>query len=134
MRVLHDLFPANITVVPPDTTEDFTQVMVSSSAHKIHTGARYLEKVRLVILEDDESRVLLVAADHHTGPRLIFSERLRDKDSGLNWSGNKSDDSQAITRSGKIIAFKYVKGCNCGSRLRSWSPYQTMDSIKDPTT
>jgi hypothetical protein len=130
MRVRHDLFPANITVVPPDVTEDFKSVLVSPSCSKIHTGARYLEKVRLVVLEDDESQVLLVAADHHTGPRLIFSERLQD----LNWSGNKSDDSQAITRSGKIIAFKYVKGCNCGSRLRSWSPYQTMDSIKDPTS
>lgn len=130
MRVRHDLFPANITVVPPDVTDDFKSVLVSSSAHLVHTGARYLEKVRLVVLEDDESSVLLVAADHHTGPRLIFSERLQD----LNWSGNKSDDSQALTRSGKIIAFKYVKGCNCGSRLRSWSPYQTMDSIKDPTS
>jgi hypothetical protein len=130
MRVRHDLFPANITVVPPDITDDFKSVLVSSSSHLVHTGARYLEKVRLVVLEDDESQVLLVAADHHTGPRLIFSERLQD----LNWSGNKSDDSQAITRSGKIIAFKYVKGCNCGSRLRSWSPYQTMDSVKDPTT
>jgi hypothetical protein len=130
MRVRHDLFPANITVVPPDITDDFKSVLVSSSSHLVYTGARYLEKVRLVVLEDDESSVLLVAADHHTGPRLIFSERLQD----LNWSGNKSDDSQAITRSGKIIAFKYVKGCNCGSRLRSWSPYQTMDSIKDPTT
>jgi len=130
MRVRHDLFPANITVVPPNVTDDFKSVLVSSSSHLIHTGARYLEKVRLVVLEDDESSVLLVAADHHTGPRIIFSERLQD----LNWSGNKSDDSQAITRSGKIIAFKYVKGCNCGSRLRSWSPYQTMDSIKDPTT
>jgi len=130
MRVRHDLFPANITVVPPNVTDDFRSVLVSSSCSKIHTGARYLEKVRLVVLEDDESSVLLVAADHHTGPRLIFSERLQD----LNWSGNKSDDSQAITRSGKIIAFKYVKGCNCGSRLRSWSPYQTMDSIKDPTS
>lgn len=130
MRVRHDLFPANITVVPPSVTDDFKSVLVSSSSHLIHTGARYLEKVRLVVLEDDESSVLLVAADHHTGPRLIFSERLQD----LNWSGNKSDDSQALTRSGKIIAFKYVKGCNCGSRLRSWSPYQTMDSIKDPTT
>ena len=130
MRVRHDLFPANITVVPPNVTDDFKSVLVSSSSHLVHTGARYLEKVRLVVLEDDESSVLLVAADHHTGPRLIFSERLQD----LNWSGNKSDDSQAITRSGKIIAFKYVKGCNCGSRLRSWSPYQTMDSIKDPTT
>jgi hypothetical protein len=130
MRVRHDLFPANITVVPPDITDDFKSVLVSSSSHLVHTGARYLEKVRLVVLEDDESSVLLVAADHHTGPRLIFSERLQD----LNWSGNKSDDSQALTRSGKIIAFKYVKGCNCGSRLRSWSPYQTMDSVKDPTT
>jgi len=130
MRVRHDLFPANITVVPPNVTDDFKSVLVSSSSHLVYTGARYLEKVRLVVLEDDESSVLLVAADHHTGPRLIFSERLQD----LNWSGNKSDDSQALTRSGKIIAFKYVKGCNCGSRLRSWSPYQTMDSIKDPTS
>jgi hypothetical protein len=128
MRVLHDLFPAFITVVPPNVVDDFRSVAVKSS--DLPTGARYLERVRIVVTSDDKGDIVMVAADHHTGPRLIFSERLAD----LNWSGNKTDDSQLITESGKIIAFKYQKGCNCGSRLRSWSPYQTMDSIKDPTS
>jgi hypothetical protein len=128
MRVLHDLFPAFITVVPPNVVDDFRSVAVTSS--NLPTGARYLERVRIVVTSDDKSNIVMVAADHHTGPRLIFSERLAD----LNWSGNKTDDSQLITESGKIIAFKYQKGCNCGSRLRSWSPYRTMDSIKDPTS
>jgi hypothetical protein len=128
MRVLHDLFPAFITVVPPNVVDDFKSVAVKSS--DLPTGARYLERVRIVVTSDDKGNIVMVAADHHTGPRLIFSERLAD----LNWSGNKTDDSQLITQSGKIIAFKYQKGCNCGSRLRSWSPYQTMDSIKDPTS
>ena len=128
MRVLHDLFPAFITVVPPNVVDDFRSVAVKSS--DLPTGARYLERVRIVVTSDDKGDIVMVAADHHTGPRLIFSERLAD----LNWSGNKTDDSQLITMSGKIIAFKYQKGCNCGSRLRSWSPYQTMDSIKDPTS
>ena len=127
MRVLHDLFPAFITVVPPNVVDDFKSVAVKSS--DLPTGARYLERVRIVVTSDDKGNIVMVAADHHTGPRLIFSERLAD----LNWSGNKTDDSQLITQSGKIIAFKYQKGCNCGSRLRSWSPYRTMDSIKDPT-
>ena len=128
MRVLHDLFPAFITVVPPNVVDDFKSVAVTSS--NLPAGARYLERVRIVVTSDDKGNIVMVAADHHTGPRLIFSERLAD----LNWSGNKTDDSQLITQSGKIIAFKYQKGCNCGSRLRSWSPYQTMDSIKDPTS
>jgi hypothetical protein len=128
MRVLHDLFPAFITVVPPNVVDDFKSVAVTSS--NLPAGARYLERVRIVVTSDDKGDIVMVAADHHTGPRLIFSERLAD----LNWSGNKTDDSQLITQSGKIIAFKYQKGCNCGSRLRSWSPYQTMDSIKDPTS
>ena len=127
MKVLHDLFPAFITVVPPNVVDDFRSVAVTSSS--LPTGARYLERVRIVVTSDNKGNLVMVAADHHTGPRLIFSERLAD----LNWSGNKTDDSQLITESGKIIAFKYQKGCNCGSRLRSWSPYRTMDSIKDPT-
>ena len=128
MKVLHDLFPAFISVVPAKTVDDFKSIAVTSSG--LPAGARYLERVRLVVTQDEKGMIVMVAADHHTGPRLIFSERLAD----LNWSGNKAEDSQLITESGKIIAFKFVKGCNCGSRLRSWSPYRTMDSIKDPTS
>lgn len=128
MKVLHDLFPAFIVVTPPNVVEDFRSVIVTPS-HNI-PGARYIERVRLVVSEDEKSKIVMIAQDHHAGPRLIFADRVSD----LNWSGNKSDDSQLITRQGKIVAFKYQRGCNCGSRLRSWSPYQTMDSIKDPTS
>ncbi len=130
MKVIHDFFPATIVAVPPAPAEDlnFDFRLVTTSIQVPH-GGRYLERVRVVVLEDETSKVILVAGDANGGPRLIFSERLRE----LNWSGSKTQDSQALTLSGKTIAFKHVKGCTCGSRLRSWSPYQTMDSIKDPT-
>lgn len=126
MKIIHDFFPSTIVAVPPNVVEDFSTVTTSIQVPK---GGRYLERVRTIVMQDDESKILIVAADHSDGPRLIFSERLAD----LNWSGHKSNDSQALTRSGKVIAFKHVQGCTCGSRLRSFSPYRTMDSIKDPT-
>lgn len=126
MKIIHDFFPSTIVAVPPDTVENFKEVTTSIKTPK---GGRYLERVRTIVMQDDSSKILVVAADASNGPRLVFSERLAD----LNWSGDRSKDSQALTRSGKIIAFKYVQGCTCGSRLRSFSPYRTMDSIKDPT-
>jgi hypothetical protein len=128
MKVKHDFFPATIVAIPPDVIEDFTTATTSLQVPK---GGKYLERVRLVIMtKDDGTDILMVAGDHHSGPRLIFSERL----TSLNWSGDKTQDSQALTESGKIIAFRKTQGCStCGSRLRSWSPYKTMDSVKDPT-
>jgi hypothetical protein len=126
MKIIHDFFPATVVAVPPNVVDDFTTV---TTAVKVPSGGRYLERVRVIVMKDDDSHVVMVAADANDGPRLIFSERLSD----LNWSGDKKLDSQALTRSGKIISFKHVPGCTCGSRLRSFSPYKTMDSIKDPT-
>lgn len=126
MKVLHDFFPSTIVAVPPNMVDDFKSVTTAIQTPK---GGRYLERVRTIVMQDDTSKIILVAADASDGPRLIFSERISD----LNWSGHKSQDSQALTQSGKIIAFKHVQGCTCGSRLRSFSPYRTMDSIKDPT-
>lgn len=126
MNILHDIFPASILVASPDVFQDFTLASTSSSLTN-PTGARSFTRVRLVVMEDANpstppTQVVLVAADHPEGPRLVFREVIRT----LNWSGNKRHDSQLITESGKVIAFKYVRGCDCGSRLRSWSPYQTM--------
>lgn len=123
MKITHDIFPASILVASPDVFQDFT--LASTSSHTNPTGARSFTRVRLVVMEDSitpPTQVVLVAADHPEGPRLVFREVIRT----LNWSGNKRKDSQLITESGKVIAFKYVRGCDCGSRLRSWSPYQTM--------
>jgi hypothetical protein len=121
MKITHDIFPASILVASPDVFQDFTLASTSSSLTN-PTGARSFTRVRLVVMEDSTSQVVLVAADHPDGPRLVFREVIR----ALNWSGNKRQDSQLITESGKVIAFKYVRGCDCGSRLRSWSPYQIM--------
>ena len=122
MKITHDIFPASILVASPDVFQDFTLASTSSSSLTNPTGARSFTRVRLVVMEDLTSQVVLVAADHPDGPRLVFREVIRT----LNWSGNKRQDSQLITESGKVIAFKYVRGCDCGSRLRSWSPYQIM--------
>ena len=121
MKILHDIFPASILVASPDVFQDFTLASTSYSLTNT-TGARSFTRVRLVVMEDPDAQVVLVAADHPEGPRLVFREVIRT----LNWSGNKREDSQLITESGKVIAFKYVRGCDCGSRLRSWSPYQIM--------
>jgi hypothetical protein len=124
MKITHDIFPASILVASPDVFQDFTLASTSSSITN-PTGARSFTRVRLVVMEDSQTpatQVVLVAADHPDGPRLVFREVIRT----LNWSGNKRQDSQLITKSGKVIAFKYVRGCDCGSRLRSWSPYQIM--------
>ncbi len=129
MRAIKDYFPATIVVCPsPDQLpipQDYTSLTTSPSTPQ---GARHMDRVRVVIMQDDESYLIMIAADSNSGPRLIFSERLKD----YNPSPDKTQDSQAITLTGKTIAFRYVQGCNCGSRLRSWSPYRNTDSVKDP--
>ena len=128
MKIIHDFFPATIVAMPAAHVDDFTSV---TTLTKVPTGGHYLERVRIVVLQNDFNELIfMVAGDHHSGPRLIFREKI----SNLNWSGDKSTDSQALMESGKVIAFRKTQGCStCGSRLRSWSPYITMDSVKDPT-
>lgn len=129
MKIVHDFFPATIVAIAPGVLEDFTTA--STLYSQMPNGNKFLERVRLVILNNDhDEQILMVAGDHHSGPRLIFREKI----SNLNWSGDKEKDSQALMESGKVIAFRKTQGCStCGSRLRSWSPYITMDSVKDPT-
>ena len=127
MKVIHDFFPATIVAVAPGIVQDF--MTVTTNRADVPNGNKYFERVRVVILENDHSeQILMIAGDHEEGPRLIFREKI----SNLNWSGSKTKDSQALMESGKVIAFRKTQGCStCGSRLRSWSPYITMDSVKD---
>jgi hypothetical protein len=129
MKVIHDFFPATIVAIAPGIVQDF--MTVTTNHADVPNGNKYFERVRVVILENDHNeQILMVAADHHEGPRLIFREKI----SLFNWSGSKTQDSQALMASGKVIAFRKTQGCStCGSRLRSWSPYVTMNSVKDPT-
>lgn len=129
MKVVHDFFPATLVAIAPGILDDFT--FASTELSKVPNGSKMLERVRVVILNNDlDEQIFMVAGDHHSGPRLIFREKIVT----LSWSGDKKQDSQALMQSGKIMAFRKTQGCStCGSRLRSWSPYITMDSVKDPT-
>jgi hypothetical protein len=128
MKVIHDFFPATIVAIAPGIVPDF--MTVTTNREDVPNGNKYFERVRVVVIENDyNEQILMVAGDREEGPRLIFREKI----SLFNWSGSKTKDSQALMESGKIIAFRKAQGCStCGSRLRSWSPYITMDSVKEP--
>jgi hypothetical protein len=85
---------------------------------------RLVEAVRILITDSH----VLIAADSHSGPVTIFSERI----SQLNWSGSRNKESSIVTESGKMLVFVRDDNCGCGSKLRTWNPYNTLHSSKDP--
>ena len=110
MKIIYDLFPAKITL--------------SDATGKVH---RTVEAVRLVITED----TIFIAGDSHKGPTLIFREKYSTEDLQLDKS--RDADSRVTTINGKVLVFKKDQNCGCGSKLRSWNPYNTVYSSKDPT-
>ena len=123
MKVLHDIFPARVLVAPQNHGIHAEQLTTKISQPQPPT--RLVEAVRVLITD---SRVL-IAADSHKGPVTIFSEPIEQ----LNWSGNARTESSLTTSTGKTIIFVRDDSCGCGSRLRSWNPYNTLHSSKDPT-
>ena len=86
-------------------------------------GSKYLEITRVIITDEH----VVVAKDAPEGPQIVFREAyetfIRAEDT--------KKDSWVVTKSGKMLAFKKDTGCGCGSRLRGWNPYKTLNSIKD---
>lgn len=123
MRVLHDIFPARVLVAPQNHGISLEQLTTKTSQPQPPT--RLVEAVRILVTS---SRVL-IAADSDRGPVTIFSEPIEQ----LNWSGSVRTESSLITSTGKTIIFVRDDNCGCGSRLRSWNPYNTLHSSKDPT-
>ena len=71
--------------------------------------------------------MVIVAKDGPEGPQIVF----REAHETFIPSEKADEDSYVVTKSGKMIAFKKDRGCGCGSRLRGWNPYATLNSIKD---
>lgn len=105
-RVLLDVFPAIVTV----TAEG--------------AEPRTVSRTRVVVTDS----LVLIAADAPGGPMLIFREKHES-----HVIGTKKEPSSVTTVSGKVLAISKDDNCGCGSRLRSWSPYNTIHSSKDPT-
>jgi len=125
VNVIFDLFPAR-AIVCPDATVLSTEFKGTFSwpdaVHVQHS--RRVEAVRVVLTND----TVMIAADSNSGPMLIFRERYDPAtlEKTKKWA-------TLTTVTGKFLAVEKDENCGCGSRLRTWNPSRTMNSIKDPT-
>jgi hypothetical protein len=119
MRIRADIFPAHLAVIPEGFFEDVTELRSSPATE----GAHYLATTRVIVNETH----IIVAQDSPNGAQIVFRE---EYDEYLPGESTKTDH-RVVTKSGKMLAFKKDSNCGCGSRLRSWNPYKTLNSIKD---
>jgi hypothetical protein len=123
MKIEVDIFPAHFQVAPADV---FTDVSTLNS-HPRQQGAFYVGTTRVLIMNVEGNQIVLVAQDSPEGAQIIFREKIAELQ-------EPNDGTyRLITVSGKALAFSKDTNCGCGSRLRSWNPYRTVQSMKDPT-
>jgi len=124
MQVHQDVFPAIVLVTTPEFPTPANEL--SAAPPTPGDGAYQVNTARVVV---SNNRVLIVR-DSNEGPVVVFSEDIDP----LSYFKNpdRKGTSYLETSSGKKIAFVKDSACGCGSRLRSWSPYNYMSSVKDP--
>jgi hypothetical protein len=118
-KIILDRFPCHLVAVPKGFTDDASTLR----SYDPTPGATYLEVTRVILTQD----TVIVAKDSNTGPQIVFQEKYSD----IYISEDQKLDSNVTTITGKMLAFKKDTGCGCGSRLRGWNPYKTLNSIKD---
>lgn len=123
-RVIYDIFPAKLTVT---TTASFDHTQELAYLPN-PTGSRRVDKVRVILTETQ----VLVGGDSPNGPMLIFRDRIRPDTLRLAKNRN-TDVSILVTETDKVLIFQKDQNCGCGSRLRGWNPYRTLNSTADPT-
>jgi hypothetical protein len=121
MRILYDLFPAHFVIAAPGVYE--TPNLLTSSPPS--ADAYYLQTTRVIVTDTH----ITVAQDVPGGPQIVFHEPYAQFEKSL----APEVDSYVTTNTNKTIAFKKDTNCGCGSTLRGWNPYRTLNSMKDPT-
>lgn len=119
MKIRLDVFPAHLAVVPEGFTEDVTALNSAPATE----GAHYLATTRVIVTDE----LIVVAQDSPNGAQIIFREKYDE----FFPAKDVKNDSRVVTKSGKMLAFKKDTNCGCGSRLRGWNAYKTINSIKD---
>jgi hypothetical protein len=114
MRIIFDLYPAILVAAAPGLVSDIDQVTVAPPTE----GAFMVDRCRIVIDQD----LIMVAVDSPDGAKVIFQEEYD--------LFTKGTESKIITKGGKMLAFKRDENCGCGSRLRSWNPTRTLNTLK----
>ena len=127
MKIIYDLYPAKALVTPPRRDIDTYEPLAMTFTTEVKDSRR-VESIRIVITESE----IMIAADSSSGPMLIFKEKYSPENIAID--KNKKNMSRLTTDTGKTIVFaKDEASCGCGSMLRSWNPYNTVYSSKDPT-
>lgn len=121
MQIIYDLFPAHFVIAAPDVYAD----VQSMSSSPPSTEAYYLQKTRIIVTDTE----VVVAQDAPGGPQIMFKEQYQS----FVKSESSEFDSYAVMKTGKTLAFKKDTNCGCGSSLRGWNPYRTLNSTKDPS-
>jgi hypothetical protein len=112
-----DIFPAYAVVLPANTITNLYDIAALLPMPK---GAARVETVRIVVIE---GRIMIVQ-DSPEGPTLIFQEKYLEL---------KKEGKYHLmrTESGKALLFGKDANCGCGSRLRTWNPFNIVQSTKD---
>lgn len=124
MSVKHDVFPAFVAVLHP---EDPTPLLEMQSAPLQPKTARQVITARVVVFNDH----IMIAMDGNDGPKVIFNQKIDPNT--FKKASKSSEDSYVQTLNGIKIAYRKDENCGCGSRLRSWNPYRSLNSTADPT-
>jgi hypothetical protein len=116
MKIIFDMFPSVLVAAAPGLVPDLDQVKVVPP-----TEGTFMVDVCRVVVDSD---LIMVAIDTPEGAKVIFQEEYDV------FIKNRSGESKILTKSGKMLAFKKDNNCGCGSRLRSWNPTRTLNTLK----
>ena len=123
LKVLQDVFPAIIALGPANLVSDITTL----TSQPLTPGAYLVTKARIIVTDEH----VTIAIDDSDGPKVVFNQPY---DRALYVKSiSKTTDTYVTTASGQQLAFRKDENCGCGSRLRSWNPYNIVYSSQDPT-
>ena len=115
MKIKCDVFPALFVLAGSDYRDPIT-----TSTPPNHPSLRRRSEVRIVVTDTH----ILIAEDSPQGPSLVFKEEIDP--TTFRGPASKGDDIFVTTRLGKRFAFRKDNSCGCGSRLRTWRPYDAV--------
>ena len=125
MNVIHDIFPAVISMT---TTEPTPEAPLYAANPSTVLNARRLDRARVVTTEDR----IIIAVDAPEGPLVIFNQPYDQSTAKIVKS--RTVDSTLVTldtdsSSPVYIAYRKSEDCSCGSRLRGWRPFGNTYSV-----
>lgn len=121
MKILVDVFPSHFSIAPQGVYENVDDLLAQPV--KRSSKVFYVSKTRIILWEAPEGTFITVASDSPEGAKVIFQQKYEEmtENGGI---------YRITTLEGKMLAFEKDTNCGCGSRLRSWNPYRTIQSIK----